>query len=338
MKYNKEKMSAAITILLMSTYFMFISSCTTKVNHRHPKVLKMSYSCDFYDDWWEENWFTLYKDSLVCYTNNSNTPSKVFTAKELGIDLEGLIQAFYYKNNGKLTYDFSLEDSKKEQIGLHSVIWSVNGQDVMGMHLGPLYFSKKNNDNFWVLDQLLFDKGKEYNQFVNNYKPKYHHGNEINRVNSRGEKTGKWVTYNEHKVMVSRYKRGLLDGLYEIFTDSGFLTYTTIYKMGKMVGPSYAFEEDGICYAYLGIKNNSDYTYLAKDDGEFTFDKQTFSYDFWYSQSRLYSSGSILLTTQQKHFFFMKYPMSINREADIKEYNEPKDYLFIKQFSPNKAQ
>lgn len=334
MRYYKEKIFRVIAMLFICANVYSIVSCTVDTDRRHPEQLNIWYYCEVFTHS-AKHYFTLYNDSLVCSTDNPNIPVKVLTAKELGIDLQRLIQVFYYNDSRNLTLDFSLLDVEKHMEELHGVVFQINGQYLIDMIIDRKDSATNSalNTDFWTLDSLIITSGLEYDKFIENYEPHYHHGDEINQLNSKGQKTGKWVTYGDYKVMVSRYKRGVLDGLFEVYNDAGLLTYTMIYKEGEMIGPSYSFSDSNMNYAHLGIQNNSDSIHSSRYDKHVAPDKQAFAYDFFCGIGELVSSGTVCFNEDDTF-----YPFKITTPVDIKEYKKPSDYRYIKQFTPHKIQ
>lgn len=72
---------------------------------------------------------------------------------------------------------------------------------------------------------------------------------EINKKDGHGRKYGLWISYEDRRLNISQYSKGVLNGIEQIYSfvdDCYRLSYIVNYKQGQLTSPAIRFDDYGL--------------------------------------------------------------------------------------------
>lgn len=117
-------------------------------------------------------------------------------------------------------------------------------------------FNAQYSTEYCRFTDMIVRLSKEYEQSKVEAVKHVVYSKDINKYDSQGHKTGKWITKYRHSIVEANYKSGKLHRVVKRYSYAGALQQLRHYRMGILIGPAYSFSGLGDMAIYKNIKKS----------------------------------------------------------------------------------
>lgn len=167
------------------------------------------------------------------------------------------------------------------------------------------------HDDYYLLLGLLHRLSVEYEREKDKLARNPQYPDNVNKYDTNGQKTGKWIYKGRHRVIVANYTAGKLDGQVKRYSPRGQLTLLRHYKMGTLV-KAYSY---GVEFNTIAVYNK-----IKKSDVKVIY-SETYSVDtpVNYKAQRTNYSGNGWWQCNN-YYYDMLYRMDYSADIDTVTY------------------